>query len=91
VTSAGPRCGPAFGLRPHETEYLVANDQDPWREDGPVASEPLAARPPWDPTEKGLYGDYRLEIGIKDNLIRYSVGVEDADDLIADLAQALDA
>ena len=32
----------------------------------------------------------RLEIGIKDNLIRYSVGIEDADDLIADLAQALD-
>jgi len=32
----------------------------------------------------------RLEIGIKDSLIRYSVGIEDADDLIADLAQALD-
>ena len=24
-------------------------------------------------------------VGIKDNLIRYSVGIEDADDLIADL------
>lgn len=32
----------------------------------------------------------RLEIGIKDNLIRYAVGVEDAADLIADVAQALD-
>jgi cystathionine gamma-synthase len=32
----------------------------------------------------------RLEIGIKDNLIRYAVGVEDADDLVTDLAQALD-
>ena len=32
----------------------------------------------------------RLEIGIKDNLVRYAVGVEDADDLIADLGQALD-
>jgi cystathionine gamma-synthase len=32
----------------------------------------------------------RLEIGIKDNLIRYAVGIEDPEDLIADLAQALD-
>ena len=32
----------------------------------------------------------RLSVGIKDNLIRYSVGIEDADDLVADLAQALD-
>lgn len=32
----------------------------------------------------------RLEIGIKDTLIRYAVGVEDAEDLIADLAQALE-
>ena len=38
-----------------------------------------------------LTTEERLEIGIKDNLIRYSVGIEDADDLIADLAQALDA
>lgn len=32
----------------------------------------------------------RLAIGINDELIRYAVGVEDADDLIADVAQALD-
>ena len=32
----------------------------------------------------------RLMVGIKDNLIRYSVGIEDADDLIADLAAALE-
>jgi cystathionine gamma-synthase len=37
-----------------------------------------------------LTTEERLEIGIKDNLIRYSVGIEDAADLIADLAQALD-
>ena len=37
-----------------------------------------------------LTTEERLEIGIKDNLIRYAVGIEDADDLIADLAQALD-
>jgi cystathionine gamma-synthase len=32
----------------------------------------------------------RLAVGIKDNLVRLSLGVEDASDLIADLAQALD-
>jgi cystathionine gamma-synthase len=37
-----------------------------------------------------LTTEERLEIGIKDNLIRYAVGIEDADDLIGDLAQALD-
>ncbi len=31
----------------------------------------------------------RLQIGIKDELVRYSVGIENADDLIADLEQAL--
>jgi cystathionine gamma-synthase len=38
-----------------------------------------------------LTTEERLQIGIKDNLIRYSVGIEDAEDLIADLAQALTA
>jgi cystathionine gamma-synthase len=37
-----------------------------------------------------LTTEERLQIGIKDNLIRYSVGIEDADDLVADLAQALE-
>ena len=35
--------------------------------------------------------DAELEAcGVKPDLIRYSCGIEDADDLIADLAQALD-
>ena len=38
-----------------------------------------------------LSTEERLEVGIKDSLIRYSVGIEDAEDLIADLQQALDA
>jgi cystathionine gamma-synthase len=38
-----------------------------------------------------LTSDERAAIGIHDNLIRLSVGIEDAEDLIADLAQALDA
>jgi len=37
-----------------------------------------------------LTTEERLLVGIKDNLIRYSVGIEDAPDLIADLAAALD-
>lgn len=32
----------------------------------------------------------RLEIGIKDELVRYAMGIEDAADLIADLEQALE-
>jgi cystathionine beta-lyase/cystathionine gamma-synthase len=30
----------------------------------------------------------RLELGITDNLVRFSAGIEDAQDLIADLEQA---
>jgi cystathionine gamma-synthase len=37
-----------------------------------------------------LSSEERLKVGIKDNLVRLSVGIEDADDLIADLAQAFD-
>jgi cystathionine gamma-synthase len=36
-----------------------------------------------------LTTEERLLVGIKDNLIRYSVGIEDSDDLIADLTAAL--
>ena len=38
-----------------------------------------------------LSREERLEMGILDELVRYAVGVEDAEDLIADVAQALDA
>ncbi len=37
-----------------------------------------------------LTTEERLQVGIKDNLVRYSVGIEDAADLIADLAAALE-
>jgi cystathionine gamma-synthase len=36
-----------------------------------------------------LEPEERLSIGIKDNLVRISVGIEDADDIISDLEQAL--
>jgi len=38
-----------------------------------------------------LTTEERRQVGIKDTLLRYSVGIEDADDLVADLAQALQA
>jgi cystathionine gamma-synthase len=37
-----------------------------------------------------LTTEERLQVGIKDTLVRYAVGVEDADDLVADLDQALE-
>lgn len=35
--------------------------------------------------------EQRLALGIRDELIRLAVGIEDTDDLLADLAQALEA
>lgn len=37
-----------------------------------------------------LSSEERLQVGIRDTLIRYSVGIEDADDIIADIEQALE-
>jgi cystathionine gamma-lyase len=40
-------------------------------------------------THASIPREERLKVGLTDSLIRLSVGVEDVDDLIADLAQAL--
>lgn len=37
----------------------------------------------------GLSTEERLAIGIKDNLVRFAIGIEDTDDIIADFEQAL--
>ena len=42
-------------------------------------------------THASLPADVRASLGITDNLVRLSVGIEDGDDLIADLENALDA
>lgn len=42
-------------------------------------------------THASIPREIREEIGIEDGLVRLSVGVEDIDDLIGDLSQALDA
>jgi cystathionine beta-lyase/cystathionine gamma-synthase len=41
-------------------------------------------------THADMTAEERASVGITDGLVRLSVGLEDADDLIADLAQALD-
>jgi len=42
-------------------------------------------------THASIPADKRLEIGISDDLVRLSVGIEDAEDLLEDIRQALDA
>lgn len=42
-------------------------------------------------SHRGLSAEQRADWGIGDNLLRLSVGIEDADDIIADLDQALSA
>ena len=42
-------------------------------------------------THRQLSDEQLAEAGISPDLIRYSVGLENADDLIADLSQALDS
>ena len=42
-------------------------------------------------THAAIPAEIRKEVGIVDELIRFSVGIEDADDLIADLEQAIKA
>jgi methionine-gamma-lyase len=53
-------------------------------------TETLASHPA-STTHSGVPKDLRDRLGVSDALIRISVGIELADDLIADLAQALDA
>jgi len=42
-------------------------------------------------THAGMSREDRMTAGIDDGLVRYSVGIEDPADLIADLKQALEA
>ncbi|MBO6504655.1 MAG: O-succinylhomoserine sulfhydrylase [Kordiimonadaceae bacterium] len=45
---------------------------------------------PWSTTHKALAEDARLELGITPGLLRLSIGLEDPEDLVADIMQALD-
>lgn len=46
---------------------------------------------PGSTTHSGVPEDVRARIGFTDGLVRFSVGIEHSDDLLADLAQALTA
>jgi O-succinylhomoserine sulfhydrylase len=54
-----------------------------------LGSNQTVAVHPATTTHGSLAPEVRLAAGIPDGLIRYSVGLEDPDDLIADLEQAL--
>ncbi|PYZ92768.1 cystathionine gamma-synthase [Salipaludibacillus keqinensis] len=54
------------------------------------AVESLISLPP-EMTHASIPRERRLELGITDGLVRISVGIEDAEDLISDLKQALDS
>ena len=41
-------------------------------------------------THKTVAPEVRARIGVTDDLVRLSVGIEDGDDILADLAQAID-
>ena len=41
-------------------------------------------------THLSVPDERKAALGITDNLVRVSIGIEDADDLIADFAQALE-
>ncbi|MBW7460733.1 PLP-dependent transferase, partial [Paenibacillus sepulcri] len=42
-------------------------------------------------THADIPEEIRRQVGVDDRLLRFSVGIEHADDLIADLGQALEA
>ena len=56
-----------------------------------LGSVETVAGPPRTTSHVELTSEQRIQMGIPESLIRYSVGIEDPDDLIADLQQALDA
>lgn len=56
-----------------------------------LGSTESLAQHPASMTHAGLEPEEKLRLGIGDNLIRLSVGVENVNDLLYDLGQALDA
>ena len=56
-----------------------------------VADARTCVRHPASHTHRQLNEEQLIEAGVLPDLIRLSVGIEDVDDLIADLAQALEA
>ena len=59
-----------------------------WKGSCGWVTEPLACHP-GSTTHSGVSAPLRERIGVSDATIRLSIGIENADDLVADLAQAL--
>ncbi len=68
---------------------LAALERIGWRIKRRTGSHRVLERDGW-PDFVFAFHD-REEIGLTDGLVRLSVGIEDVDDIIADLAQALEA
>ena len=56
-----------------------------------LGSTESLAQHPSTMTHIGVSAEDKKSIGLTDKLVRMSIGVEDADDLINDISQALDA
>ena len=71
-------------------DRLFGDDKPPIAIDntflGPLWQQPLRHG-----ADLSVPDERKKALGITDNLVRVSIGIEDADDLIADFAQALDA
>ncbi len=87
-TSAGAMV--SFNIKGGEKEaFAVLNKLRLFRLAVSLGSTESLAQHPASMTHAGVDKELREELGITDKLIRLSIGVENAKDLIADLAQAL--
>jgi len=73
------------------TAFRVMNAREIFKISNNLGDAKSLVTHPATTTHQRLSPEARAELGIFDNSIRLSIGLEDADDLMADLAQALSA
>jgi cystathionine beta-lyase/cystathionine gamma-synthase len=78
-----------FDLNLHQAETLVASTKLFTLAESLGGVESLIELPA-SMTHASVPADKRAALGIADGLVRLSVGIEDADDLIRDLEQAIE-
>ena len=74
-----------------ESSFKLLNSLKVWLISNNLGDAKSIATPPASTTHQRLPQDQKDHLGITPGLIRLSVGLEDADDLLRDLTQALDA
>jgi len=90
MTGGGPMV--AFEIKgDKQTAFRFLNALDIFRISNNLGDAKSLATHPATTTHQRLKPEARAELGIFDNTVRLSVGLEDADDLMADLDQALSA